>query len=463
MNEHNDSYIHPKVLRALRITGAALVLLTIFLVGKMAFTFCLGLFAEGDYVVRFPGQGSPVVAVSTQDESQKISPHELAEIARVEVAVAGDLMLQMPIVRNNNTPDGYIFDPVFYYIKPYISGATYAIANLETTLSGTDGITYTDAPAANSPDSIAEAARIMGFDMLLTGNEHGLDYGLEGLQRTLRVLRENELDTLGTVENPTDPRHKIRTVGGINIGMASYTFAQIGGDGGIILNGASADADAAVHVNTFDYDYLSRFYTEVEGELSAMRAGGADVTVVFLHWGDAYSLHPSENQKAIAQKLCDLGVDVIIGSHPNVVQPMELLRSSLNPDQTTICLYSVGNFLTNPKAKPAGMGTDHCEDGLIFRFTLAKLNDGSARVSAVSLMPTWTLVRGTGERQDFFVIPLDSSVVDWKEAYSLSDEELSGAKNSYNRTMAQVTSGMNQITTYLSDRNSLLDPTLGVG
>ena len=109
------------------------------------------------------------------------------------------------------------------------------------------------------------------------------------------------------------------------------------------------------------------------------------------------------------------------------------------------------------------MATDHCEDGLIFRFTLARYNDDSVRVSAVSLLPTWTLVRGTGSRQDFFVLPLDSSIVNWKEAYSLSDEELGAAKGSYNRTMALVTSGLNQITTYLRDRNSLLDPTLGVG
>ena len=78
-------------------------------------------------------------------------------------------------------------------------------------------------------------------------------------------------------------------------------------------------------------------------------------------------------------------------------------------------------------------------------------------------MPTWTLVRGTGERQDFFVLPLDSSVVDWKEAYSLSDEELSGAKNSYNRTMALVTPGLNTIVSYLSEKNAELDPNLGVG
>ena len=464
--DQNEFEITRGMYVTVRFLAFALCLLMLFFVGRAAINFCLGLFADGVHLVYFPGQGSPIVSVENQADTPKpiyIDPSQLVEIARADLTVAGDLMLHLPIVRTSKTADGYDFDDIFKFVQPHISAADYAVANLETTLSGTDDKEYTGFPNFNSPDQVALSAKNTGFDMLLTGNNHCYDYGTAGLDRTLSILNSYQLDSLGTVDSNLAMRHVVRTIGGIKVGMACYTFADIDDNGKVTVNGMTTDSAAAGLINAFDYDRLSQFYTEVEGEITAMRANGAESIILYIHWGDEFATTANDNQKAIAQKLCDLGVDVIAGSHPHVIQPIDLLTSSVDPAHRTVCLYSMGNFLSNQRADNIGLTSGHSEDGILFNFTLTKYNDGSVRISEVHLLPTWILVQGSAENRDFYILPLDQTVTDWKSAYGLSDDELSAAKNSYNRTMALVTQGLNKIVTYLSEQNSVLDPTLGVG
>ena len=464
--EHNEFEITRGMYVTVRFLAFVICLLMLFFVGRGAITFCLGLFADGDHLVQFPGQESPIVSMQDVDPNPKpvyIDPSQLVEVARADITVVGDLMLHLPIVRSGEISGGYDFDSIFTYVTPYISAADYAVANLETTLAGTDGKEYTGFPNFNSPDQIAQSAKNTGFDMLLTGNNHCYDYGTAGLSRTLTTLNSYMLDTLGTVENSAEPRHVVRNLSGIKVGMACYTFADIDENGNVTINGLTTDSAAKGLINAFDYDKLSQFYTEVEGEIASMRANGADTVILYIHWGDDYTTNISENQKAIAQKLCDLGVDVIAGSHPHVIQPIDLLTSSVDPAHKTICFYSMGNFLSNQRADNIGLTTGHSEDGVLFTFALTKYNDGSVRVSTINLLPTWVLVQGSDENRDFYILPLNQTVTDWQSAYNLSEEQLSGAKNSYNRTMALVTPGLNKIVSYLSEKNASLDPSLGVG
>lgn len=468
MNEQdrNEFYIHPTVASVLRITGIVLLVLALVFSAKVALTFCLGLFADGEHIVQLPWQDSPLVAAEDlmrPDKAIYVDPSQKMEIARVELAVAGDLMVHLPIVRTSQNEDGYDFDGIFTYVTPYINSADFAVVNLETTLAGSDGVQYTGYPYFNSPDAIVRSARKAGFDMLLTGNNHCYDYGTNGLTRTLEVIRNQGLQPLGTFASADEPRHVIRSVGGINVGMTCYTFADLDEGGVVTVNGLTADSAAEGRINAFDYDQLSRFYTEIEGEIAAMEAGGAELIVLYIHWGEEYSTLVSDNQKTIAQSLCDLGVDVIVGSHPHVVQPLELLTSSADPTHKTICLYSTGSFLGNLRAETVGAATNHCEDGAMLKLTLAKYNDGSVRVSGISVLPTWILVQGEGDTRDFFVLPLDSTLTDWTKAFGIYGDDLSNAKNSYNRTMELVTPGLNQIVNELSAQNAALDPSLGVG
>ena len=464
--DRNEFYVHPTVARVLRITGAVLLALALFFSAKVALTFCLGLFADGEHVVQLPWQESPLVAdedITRPEKAIYVDPTQVMEIARAELLVTGDLMVHMPIVRTSQTEDGYDFDGIFSYVSPYITSADFAVVNLETTLAGSEIDQYTGAPYFNSPDEIARSAKNAGFDMLLTGNNHCYDYGTAGLKRTLDVIREQGMAPLGTFTSASDPRHGIYSIGGIHVGMTCYTFADLDEGGVVTVNGKTADAAAEGLINAFDYDNLGRFYTEIEGEVAAMEAGGAELIVLYIHWGEEYSPAVSDTQRTIAQSLCDLGVDVIVGSHPHVVQPLELLTSSADPTHKTICLYSAGSFLGNLRAETVGMAAGYSEDGALLKLTIAKYNDGSVRVSDIGVLPTWILVQGEGETRDFFILPLDSTVTDWSKAFGIYGTDLSNAKNSYNRTMELVTPGLNQIISDLSAKNATLDPSLGVG
>ena len=461
--EKHKFEIHPTVSKVLRITALVLILLTIYLTANMAITFCLGLFAKGNRVVRLPWQESPIVMLQSEKTKKPvIAPGEEVLVARTEILVTGDILLHMPIVRSAWTGDGYDFDDVFAYVEPYVTSAGYASATLETTLSGI-GKTFSGFPNFNSPDEIAQGTKNAGFDLLVTATEHCYDFGTEGLLRTLSTVQKTGLSASGTVEAAEEPRHSIHTSNDVRIGIASYTYSDLREDGSVGLNGLNAEADAAALVNTFDPKRLSRFYTEIEGELAAMRSGGADITVLYLHWGDEYSMAVSDTQRSMAQKLCDLGVDIIVGSHPHVVQPIDLLTSSNNPDHKTLVIYSAGTLLSNLRAESSDLPSGHTEDGFLFRITLAKYNDDSTRIAAVSLIPTWVVVHGSGEERDFCILPLNQQVSDWEAAYGLSPSQLSSAKNSYNRTMAIVTAGLNKITSYLAEQKGKLDPNFGVG
>ena len=463
MNEKEKLYIHPTVKSVLRIMALVLLLLAVYLTAKIAITFCLGLFAKGNHVVQLPWQDSPIVSLHKTEEKKKpIAPGELAEVARTDILVTGDVLMHMPIVRTAWTGDGYNFDDVFQFLKPYLSGAGFASAYLETTLSGRDR-GFSGYPNFNSPDEIAVGLKNAGFHALITATEHCYDFGAEGMLRTMSTLQGQGIPFLGTVDSTASPRHTIHTVNGIRIGMTAYTYADQRENGSVGLNGITVDSGNAAYINTFDPRRLGRFYTEIEGELTAMRSAGADITVVYLHWGDEYSTSVSDTQRSIAQKLCDLGVDVIVGSHPHVVQPIDLLTASNDPDHKTLVIYSTGTLLSNLRWDKADIPTGHSEDGMVVRFTLAKYNDDSVRVVSVGLLPTWVVVHGEGEERDFCILPLDSQVTDWQTAYGLSPNQLSDAKASYTRTMALVTEGLNKVTTYLNERNSGLDPSLGVG
>ena len=464
--DKNEFYVDPTVAMWLRIIGVVLLALLVIFSAKTALTFCLGLFADGEHVVQLPWQESPLVSpedIARPEKAIYVDPTKVMEIARAELAMAGDLMVHMPIVRTSQTEDGYDFDGIFSYISSYITSADFAVVNLETTLAGSEIDQYTGAPYFNSPDEIAGSAKNAGFDMLLTGNNHCYDYGTAGLKRTLEVVRAQGLESLGTFTSASDPRHKICSISGINVGMTCYTFADLDEGGVVTINGKTADSAAEGLINAFDYDNLSRFYTEIEGEIAAMEAGGAELIVLYIHWGEEFSPVVSDTQRTIAQSLCDLGVDVIVGSHPHVVQPLELLTSSADPTHKTICLYSAGSFLGNLRAETVGMAAGYSEDGALLKLTLAKYSDGSVRVSAIQVLPTWILVQGEGETRDFFILPLDSTITDWSKAFGIYGTDLSNAKNSYNRTMELVTPGLNAIVSDLSAKNATLDPSLGVG
>ena len=369
-------------------------------------------------------------------------------VSTAKISATGDVLMHMPVVNTTKVSGGYDFTPIFQYLDDYAADADYAVANLETTLAGLDnGYAYSGYPCFNCPDEIAFDLQEAGFDMILTANNHCYDTRTVGLKRTVQTVRGLGLETLGTHASADDTKYTVQEINGIKVGMLCYSYATADEyPDRASMNGILTSEDAKGLINYFDYDNLTGFYNEVSGYIDAMEAQGAQAVVMYIHWGEEYQLQANSNQTTVAQGLCDLGIDVIVGGHPHVVQPVDLLSSTTDPDHKTVCLYSMGNAISNQRRDLMNLNTGHTEDGVLFSFTFAEYSDGTVRLDSVELLPTWVWMGSNSYR----IIPLDTNVADWGTAFNLGSDGVASAKASYDRTMKLVAEGIQESNDYLT-------------
>lgn len=407
---------------------------------------------------------------ASQGSSNTPSPTDGTEVPTEEapqlvstatVLSTGDILMHGKVINSGKQDDGsYNFDSIFQYVKSYSQAADFSVANLETTLCGTDnGYAYAGNPKFNCPDAIVDSLKGAGFDMLLTANNHADDTSLVGYKRTLNVVREKGLDTLGTYLSADEQKWTIEEVNGIKIGMVCYTYSDGFSQNGYPLLNYNEVGENGI-LNYFTYDKLSEFYTQLQGYLDEMKAAGAEATVVYLHWGEEYKWKtgegPNANQTAMAQKLCDMGVDVIVGGHPHVVQPVDLLQSGTDAEHKTIVLYSMGNAVSNQRKEEMQQSepTGHTEDGVLFCVTFAKYSDGSVCVNSAELIPTWVNMHANSGATEYNILPLEeSTAAQWQAQFGLTDTQLANAKASFDRTQALTLTGMEKVQSYLAQQN----------
>ncbi len=384
-----------------------------------------------------PADVSPDV---TSSDKNNFSPDKV--IATASLSSVGDLLIHAPVFNSvYNSSGEYDFSPIFQYVKPYLEKADYCVANLEVSLGGAEnGTKYSGYPLFNCPDSIVTAAKYMGADMLSLANNHTYDCGYAGFIRKIGVIENIGLSYTGVAKDNSEKLYNVVDVNGIKIGIINYTYETPStGEGNKAINGILIDKNAVNLVNSFNYDKLDLFYTDLENKIKQMKNDGAEIIVVYPHWGTEYLLDANEYQTNMAQKMCDLGVDVIIGGHPHVVEPVKVLKSEIS-GKRTVCLYSLGNFISNQRKHLMNLSTGNTEDGLIFTVNFEKYGDGKVTVKSVEAIPTWVNLSDGNYR----VIPLDMSVDDWKTAFNLNDYSFAESKESYSRTMSLVESGINE-------------------
>ncbi len=381
----------------------------------------------------------------------------------VTISVTGDMLMHETVINSGKTDDGYDFSYIFRYFASYVSAADLSICNLETTLAGLDnGYKYTGYPRFNCPDRLVTDLKDAGFDALLTANNHSYDTNSVGFRRTPEIIREAGLSVLGTKQTAQDPNYLLFDLNGIRVGMACYTYETDQTQDGKSLNGIRISREDAPLIQSFDYEFLDMFYEEVAESIARMREQGVDEVIYFIHWGDEYNIRQNKKQTAIAQKLCDLGVDVIVGGHPHVVQPMQLLTSAVDPAHATVCLYSMGNAVSNQRAERMNLKTGHTEDGLLLSLRFVRYSDGTVLLEQVQILPTWVELHLENNRRYYTILPLDDTLEDWQSAFSLSDSTLKKAQASYTRTMDIVGSGLDEVNAYLSDMQAQVEAELGV-
>ena len=397
----------------------------------------------------------PTTEPPTTEPPTTLPPEPEHVVSTATIGTVGDLLMHKPVFESCRQSDGsYDFESIFRYFKDTISSLDYAIANLETTFGG-DGYVYQGNPAFNCPDALAGDVAEAGFDMLLTANNHSGDTMASGIIRTVEHVRQSGLVALGSQLNGEEPKYQIIDVNGIKIGMVCYTWAYSGDGTKFSLNGLAAVQDEG-QMNYFVNSNPDKLYREAEQIMAKMKANGAEATMMFIHWGVEYNTTENALQNAIAQRLCDMGFDVIVGGHPHVVQPVDLLTSTVDPDHKTVVIYSLGNAVSNQRTGisdlfPAG----YTEDGVLFNVTFSKYSDGTVYLEDVDVIPTWVDLRTTNGRF-YHILPLDASRMDdWKTLLDLTDGTLNSATRSYNRTMGIVGEGLEKAKQYLAEAKEL--------
>ena len=433
---------------------AVLIVLILAMIAGTAFLIYLSIDLVNKEPDVKPTQGSalqnPQTAkpkpTETEPETTVPPTTEAPEVERVvataTVGTIGDLLMHSPVFNSCKQSDGsYNFESIFRYGKDTFSGVDYAVANLETTFGGPDH-PHVPNGAFSCPDQLAASAEEAGFDMLLTANNHSGDSMGDGLTRTIETVRAAGLATLGS-QLSGEKRYSVVEVNGIKVGMVAYTWAFSGDGSKFSLNGLNPIKDEG-QMNYFTKNNPDKLYNEVKPILEEMKADGAEATMIFIHWGEEYQIKENTAQQKMAQKLCDLGFDVIVGGHPHVVQPVSLLESTENPEHKTYCIYSLGNAVSNQRTGVSNLfPPGYTEDGVLFNVTFEKYSDGKVYVAGVDALPMWVNMHSNSGNREYNILPLDKAQEgEWESAFQMTSAQFSAAQKSYDRTMGIIGEGL---------------------
>lgn len=352
------------------------------------------------------------------------------ETYSASILAAGDIMVHGPQLnaQYDSSNKTYSFDNNFKHVKKYIEKADYSLANLETTLAGNDVYPYSSYPLFNSPDELADALKNAGFDLLSTINNHSFDKGDLGVSRTLSVLKEKGFDTVGTRENIDDDDFLIKNINNIKVGITSYSYGDIKNDNKY-LNCIKVSEDFEDKMNIFDSHDVDSAFDTISTTLDKLE--DTDIQIVVLHWGVEYTRDEINFQKELAQKLCNAGVDIIIGSHPHVVQPVETIKSS-DGEAETVVIYSLGNYISNQRRENVGA---YSEDGLMVNIDITKKsNEDEAAVKKVTCIPTWVNKYQNNGKYVYEIIPIE----DKEDLNSINNLNEAHAEQSHHNTSSLI-------------------------
>jgi poly-gamma-glutamate capsule biosynthesis protein CapA/YwtB (metallophosphatase superfamily) len=299
---------------------------------------------------------------------------------KISLLFMGDIMghdEQIWSAENRETHT-YSYDDVFQYVKDEISEADIAIANFEVTLAGSP---YSGYPTFSSPAPLAAACINAGIDVFATANNHAADRGNKGILSTIYRLDSLGIPHTGTFSDPAarDTLYPmIIEKNGFSLALLNYTYAT---------NGITVPPPVIVNM-------LER--NTVTTDIEKAKSKNPDAIILFLHWGTEYDTVPSKTQTDMAEYFFSRGVDLIIGSHPHVLQRMEWTKSETGM-KDWIVVYSMGNYVSNQRRTRTDGGT-------MVRIELTKEAD-SLYVSDAGYYLTWVYTPIENYRKKFFVLP----------------------------------------------------------
>ena len=340
---------------------------------------------------------------------------------KVNISAVGDIILHDEQIWSayNEENKAYDFMNNFKYVKNFIEKSDIAYGTIEGTYAGEE-IGYSGYPNYNGPDSMIDALKDTGFDIINVATDHSLDKGVEGASKTGEKI-DKEMTSIG------NKKYIIKKVKGIEIGFTSYTYESKEGE----LNGHKIPED--MNLNTFSYNKLDKELEEMKALVEEMENEGAKFIVFGMHWGVEYKTEPSKYQVKIAEALNEYGVDLILGSNPHVVQPIEEIEGE--DGNKTLVAYSLGNFISNQRLET--MGDRRTADGVILNLTLDKSRKG-VKIEKWDYTPTWVYkIPRENKKSDYYILPVEETL-NSEEGKKLDQETLNQLNKSLEATKSIV-------------------------
>ena len=318
-------------------------------------------------------------AYSCRQSSQSIEitlHSDINNSDRVTLVFAGDVMRHLPQMNAayNDSTNSLDYSRCFQYIRHKIESADLAICNFETVLAGKP---FTGFPRFSAPDELLFALKNTGFDVMQLANNHILDRGSAGIERTLNLIRSEDMFTTGAYVDIAQRNREfplILTVKGVKIAFLNYTYGTLG----------LPDTRRNI-VNRLD---TSLIYNDI----SKVKLLSPDVIVALVHWGEEYRRSYNVNQYFWADFLISKGINLIIGSHPHVVQEAVLYER----DEFLVpVFYSLGNFISNQRKTNENGGV----------MAKIEIDRKGKYISKISYIPFYVYVGSIDKHWQYYLIP----------------------------------------------------------
>lgn len=348
-------------------------------------------------------------------DNQNINNKKEQSDITFNMSVIGDIMChntQYTDAYNSNTGT-YDFSYVFKDIKTKIKTADIAIGNLETTFAG-KSVGYSSYPTFNTPESLADNLKDLGLDVLTTANNHSLDKGYKGIESTIDYLDKADISHTGTFKSEEDQNKiLIKNVKDVKIAFLSYTYGT---------NGIKVPTGKDYCINLIDKELIKK-------QLELAKAENPDIICVSMHWGIEYQTKQNKEQEALADFLFENGVDIILGSHPHVLQPMEKRTVTLEDGSTKdgFVIYSLGNFMS-------GQVKENTKNSIILDLKITKkAQDGKISIDSVNYTPIY-MYKSTAKTKAYKILDIESSISKYD-----TEKDTSIGQKTYNTLQTELT------------------------
>ena len=369
------------------------------------------------------------------ENCEPIINSEESSVSYATIVAVGDIMVhRWQMQRALNIKDStYDFSHSFKYVKSILEDADFAVGNLETTFAGknhgrnNDIYGYSCFPYFNAPEAMADELKNAGFDLFSTANNHSLDSKLSGLYTTLDILDSVGLYHVGTYRSKEESDSlSIISINDIKVGFIGCTQS---------LNGNRLKKSDNFSVDEFVKQDSAKIAILCE-KIRKMKRKKADVVIAIVHFGSEYQLTPNRRQKQIAKAFAEAGADVILGSHPHILQNIEKYTIyKEGKEKNVIVAYSLGNFISSQIQRDSLLK----DIGAILKFRLKKSQKGIS-IDQLSVLPTYTY----WTRQEIGVVPLIKAYHNRKIYPFLTQRGVLNIKNSKQQTIEILTTSIEE-------------------